>query len=73
MNKFLKLGLVLQIPNLTVILLFISYFIIKLIDWNQFNGYVLIWIFLGTLYILINIISLIVIIIGLSERRELYK
>ena len=66
MNKRIKVGLFLQIPNLLILLIIISEFMIDKINWQSISyniGYILI----GTTFALINITSIIYLITGFLE------
>jgi hypothetical protein len=71
MNKILKYGLYMQIPNLILIMIITLSLIITSINWNWFINNLGI-IILGTIFVLINIFSLILIFVGLMENNN-YK
>jgi len=67
MNKLLKIGLILQIPNIcALIVLFLMLLIYKL-NWALFSENAG-WIILGVIYGLLNIFSLILLICGIFEK-----
>jgi uncharacterized Tic20 family protein len=69
MNKILKYGLYMQIPNLILIMIITLSLIITSINWNWFINNLGI-IILGTIFVLINIFSLILILVGLMENNN---
>lgn len=62
MNKLLSIGLLLQIPNIFILGLLVILFIVPYITLALFF-----WILIGTIYGLLNIISIILIISGLIK------
>lgn len=69
MNKILKTGLWLQVPNAIVITFIIALVIALSIDWIAIINNI-IWIAAITIYSLINIFSAIFIIVGLFLKEE---
>jgi len=67
MNKLLKIGLILQIPNFLVLIIISLMLIVYKINWallSENAG----WIILGVIYGLVNIFSLILLICGIFEK-----
>lgn len=64
MNKLLKIGLILQVPNLLALIVIILMFLVYKINWNIFLNNAG-WIILGVIYGLINIFSIILSICGI--------
>ena len=72
MNKYLKYGLLLQIPNAIIISVLILGFAIMNVPWNAvFDNFIPI--ILGTLWALTNIGSVILLFMGLFEDADKKK
>jgi len=68
MNKLLKIGLLLQIPNVIIFSIITFFLLINYINWVWIisNG---IWIFVGTVYLLINVFSIIFLVCSAFESK----
>jgi len=70
MKESTKWGLVLQIPNLFLLLTAIAYLLINVVSWNtisigfNFTTNEIVWIFFGVLYGLCNIASLVLLFLN---------
>jgi hypothetical protein len=65
MNKTVRLGLLLQIPNALLILVLGMIFVIPYLTWGT-----VLWATIGSIYAIINITSLILICVGLFRGKE---
>jgi hypothetical protein len=63
MNSYLKAGLLLQIPNVIILVILAFVFIVPLLTLATF-----LWIIVGSIYAIVNLISLFLIVMGLVER-----
>ena len=72
MNKLIRYGLLLQIPNILIISILGIFAMILGMNWifNQLTLYSVFWIITGSVYCLINIFSLIMIISGVTDGRN---
>jgi hypothetical protein len=66
MKESTKWGLILQIPNLILVILAIGYLIVN-INLPSFNLNMIAWIIFGTMYGLMNIASLILLVSGINN------
>jgi hypothetical protein len=69
MNKILKTGLWLQVPNAIVVSFIFALIIALSIDWIAIINNI-VWIAAITIYTLINIFSIIFIIVGLTLKEK---
>lgn len=75
MNKYIKTGLLLQIPNLLVASLFLSILLVFLVFRVSLDGdiNILVYIIIVTLFVMVNIFSLVLLIIGIIENLKVQK
>ena len=66
MNKFIKTGLLLQIPNVLIVSVFLLILIVSKVNWTGIIDN-LIWIILGTLFAIVNLASLVLLFIGIGK------
>lgn len=69
MNKYFKYGLLLQIPNISLILAFIIFNLIIKVNWLTISNNLFLIISIS-IYALINVFSLIFFIVGLTNKPE---
>ena len=69
MNKQLKIGLILQIPNVLALICIILIFGLPMINFDSFTYKNTVLIIGGTVYALLNIFSIILIIAGLGNNN----
>lgn len=69
MNKLLKIGLILQVPNIYALMVLFLMFLIFKINWNILLNNAG-WIILGVIYGLINIFSIILLICGIFNNEK---
>lgn len=67
MNKLTKWGLIFQIPNATLLFIFIFYLLIYKVDWNVLSLNLVVWIIFGSIYAITNVASVILLISGFNK------
>lgn len=68
MNKLTKLGLLFQIPNAILLIGVMFYLIIFKINWSLINLNIIALIVFGSLYAIINVVSIILLISGIDKK-----